>query len=261
MRRRRRRIVRGTGGVVGLLVLAELVPRLGIVSPADWPPSSTVVARMAGLLADGAFRTDVAATLGVWAAGLGLALLVAVPAGLLLGSVPVVNAAARLLVEFLRPIPAVALIPIALLLFASQAQMELALSAYAGAWPILLNTIYAVGEVDPVAVDTARSFGFGRLSVTRRVVLPSVAPFVVTGARVASAIALIVPIGTEMIAGGTTGIGVFILKASGSVPSGAPSVFAAAAIAGLISYLIDLGLRAAERRLFAWHFARLAVET
>lgn len=216
---------------------------------------------MAGLLVDGTFLTDVAVTLSAWAAGLGLALLVAVPAGLLLGSVPVVNAAARLLVEFLRPIPAVALIPIALLLFASQAQMELVLSAYAGAWPILLNTIYAVGEVDPVAVDTARSFGFGRLSVTWLVVLPSVAPFVSTGTRVASAIALVVPIGTEMVAGGTNGIGVFILKASAAVPSGAASVFAAAAIAGLISYLIDLGLRAGERQLFRWHFARLAVAT
>jgi len=252
------RFRRGLAGVAFLLLIGEVIGRAGLVDRSFLPPPSAVLARVVGLLGNSAFRTDVAVTLQAWAAGLLLALVCAVPVGLLLGSLPIVSSAARALVEFLRPIPSVALIPLALLVFADQGQMEFLLAAYGAFWPILINTMYSVGEVDPMALEVARSFGLGRFVILTRVVLPSVAPFVATGTRVASAIALIIPISTEMIAGGDHGIGIFVLTASG-VSGQADVVFAAVAIAGAIGYLIDLILRRAERRLFRWHFARLGV--
>jgi NitT/TauT family transport system permease protein len=169
----------------------------------------------------------------------------------------VVNSAVRVLVEFLRPIPAVALIPLVVLIVPDQGQIERTLAAYAALWPILINTVYAVGDVDPVARDMARTFGFGRWQILARIALPSVAPFVVTGIRVASSIALVVTISTELIAGGGAhGIGIYILQAS-AAPDNADRVFAAAGIAGLLGILIDLIMRFLERRLFQWHFERL----
>lgn len=247
---------RGLAGVLVFLAIGEVIGRAGLVDRSYLPPTSAVLLRLVGLLGDGEFLHDVAATLVAVGSGLAVALVIAAPAGLLLGSLPWVNSAVRVVVEFLRPIPGVALVPLAILLIADQAAMERALAAYAATWPILLNTIYAVGEVDPLARDTARAFGFGRPATALLVTLPSVAPFVATGLRVASGIALIVVVSTELIAGGGQyGVGVFILAASGDAGH-ADTVYAAVAAVGLLGYLIDVLLRAGERRLFRWHFAR-----
>ncbi|MFB9836639.1 ABC transporter permease [Actinoallomurus acaciae] len=251
------RIVRGVVGVLVFLLIGEVIGRIGLVDRSYLPPSSAVLARAARLIVNGGFLHDVGWTLTAWAVGLLIAAVIAVPVGLLLGSLPFVNSAVRMLIEFLRPIPAVALIPLVILMIAEQAQIEQTLAAYAAVWPILINTIYAVGDVDPVPREMARSFGMGRLVILTRVALPSVAPFVATGIRVASSIALIVTISTELISGGGEhGIGIFILNASANAGQ-ADVVFAAAGIAGLLGFLIDLAMRALERRLFRWHFERL----
>jgi NitT/TauT family transport system permease protein len=253
-----RRFLRGVAGVLALLLAGEVLGRVGLVDRGYLPPSSAVLARAAGLIADAGFQQDVVATLEAWAGGLLIAVLIAVPGGLLLGSLPVVNSAVRVLIEFLRPIPAVALIPLVLLIVADQRQMERDLAAYAALWPILINTIYAVGDVDPVTRDMARSFGLSPPVILVRIAFPSAAPFMATGIRVASAIALVVTVSTELIAGGGEhGIGIFVLNASADAGH-ADVVFAAAAIAGLLGYAIDLALRTLERRAFRWHFQRLA---
>jgi NitT/TauT family transport system permease protein len=239
------------------LLVGEVICRIGLVDRTYLPPPSIVLARMVRLLGDPSFLHDIAFTLEAWSGGLLAAILIAVPCGLVLGSLPIVNSAVRMLIEFLRPIPAVALIPLVILMIADQTRIEQILAAYAALWPILINTIYAVGDVDPVARDMARTFGLGRFAILARISLPSVAPFVATGIRVASSIALIVTISTELVAGGGEhGIGMFVLNASADADH-ADAVFAAAGIAGLLGYLIDLGLRFLERRLFRWHFERL----
>jgi NitT/TauT family transport system permease protein len=244
-------------GVLVFLLIGEVIGRIGLVDRSYLPPASTVLARAARLLTDGGFLHDIGFTLRAWALGLLIAIVIAVPAGLVLGSLPFVNSAVRVLIEFLRPIPAVALIPLVILMIADQAQIEQTLAAYAALWPILINTIYAVGEVDPVPREMARSFGLGRTVILTRIALPSVAPFVATGIRVASSIALIVTISTELIAGGGEhGIGIFILTSSADAGH-ADVTFAAAGIAGLLGYLIDVTMRAVERRLFRWHYERL----
>ena len=132
---------------------------------------------------------------------------VAVPAGLVLGSVPGVRAATRAMVEFLRPIPSVALIPLVALILGPGLRMNVTLIVYAAIWPVLFNTIYGLDDVDPVARETLRAFGFGRLGVIRRVNLPSASPFIATGIRLASSIAIILSIapGTSPAGSAATG--------------------------------------------------------
>lgn len=166
-------------GALGVLLafgVCEAVSRAGIVRRSYFPPASEVLARAVELAGDSVFLDGVGATLCAWALGLGLACAIAVPLGLLFGSVPVVDAAVRAIVEFLRPLPSVALIPLVSLLLGSGTETKVALVTYASVWPILFNTVYGLGETDPLAKDTLRAFGFGRLSVLLRVELPGTAP-------------------------------------------------------------------------------------
>ena len=245
---------RGVAGVAVLFLLSEALGRAGIVDRSYLPPASAVTARAFRLAGDAEFLLNVRATLTAWALGLALAVALAVPLGLLLGSVPAVNTATRAIVEFLRPIPSVALIPLAGLLLGSGLAMEVPLIVYASVWPILFNTMYGLDEADPVAKDTLRAFGFGRAQIMLRVSLPSAAPFIATGIRLAAAIALILAVGTEILSGFGEGLGIFIAQA-GNVPDGTRDVLAGTVWAGCLGLLIDTVLVRGERRAFRWHHA------
>ncbi|MBO3746759.1 ABC transporter permease [Streptosporangiaceae bacterium NEAU-GS5] len=248
------RVIRGAIGVAGLLAVAELAGRTGLLDPAVVPLTSTVVSDTVGLAVDSEFLTDVSFTLIVWAVGLGLASLLAVSAGMLLGSLPRAESAVRPVLEFLRPIPSVALIPLVTLVVASDAWMKITVVVYAAMWPVLINTMYGLREVDPLAKETLRSFGFGRLDVLRRVSLPSAAPFVGTGIRLAASVALIVAISAELLSGGAGGIGVYIIKAGSA--DRVDLMLAAAMWAGVLGLIVNSVLVRGQRRLFRWHEAR-----
>ncbi|WP_307845251.1 ABC transporter permease subunit [Planomonospora sp. ID67723] len=249
------RVLCGALGVAGLLAAAELAGRAGLVDPAVLPLASTILARTVELATDGEFLADVAATMQAWALGLLLTVAVTVPAGLALGSLPRVEAAVRPLIEFLRPIPSVALIPLAILLFPDRLDMKIAVIFYASCWPVLINTMYGLLEVDPVAKETLRSFGFGPLAVLWRVSLPSTAPFIATGVRLAAGVALILAISAELIGGGSSGIGTYVVEA-GSSFDGLEYILAATVWAGMLGIVTNSLFIGAERRLFRWHTAR-----
>ncbi|MBO2454499.1 ABC transporter permease [Actinomadura barringtoniae] len=247
----RRRVLRGALGAAGFLALAELASRTGLVDRSLLPPPSATLADAARLAADGEFLGDLKSTVTAWLLGLALAVVISIPVGLLLGSVPRLEAALRPLVEFLRPIPGVAIIPLAMLLFPDTLDMQMSVIVYASCWPMLINTLYGLREVDPVAKETLASFGFGPFSVLYRVSLPSTAPFILTGVRLSAAIALIVAVSAELIVGGATGIGTFITTAGASDRT--DQMLAATAWAGALGLLANALLAAAERRLFRWH--------
>ncbi|RBQ15161.1 ABC transporter permease [Spongiactinospora rosea] len=245
-------IVRGAIGALVPAAAAEALTRSGVLGLA---PFSEVAVRFFALAADGGFLLNAADTVTAWAAGLALATVAAVLTGVLLGSVPFLNTAAGVVVEFLRPIPSVALIPLAILVFGAETQMKIALICYAAAWPILLNTIYALRDVDPLAKEALRSFGFGRLAVLWRVSLPSAAPFVATGVRVSAAIGLVVVIGAELYGGGERGIGVVLIQARSG--GGADDVMLAVALwAGVFGLAVNALLQRLSRTAFRWHAVR-----
>jgi NitT/TauT family transport system permease protein len=249
---RTRRVARGATGLAILFLLAELVTRLEIVDPTYLPPASTVLVATGRVLIDPEFLGHVAATLAAWAIGLGLAVTIAVPIGVILGSSWRSYLASTAAIEFLRPIPSVALIPLAILLLGRGLDMKVLLVAYASVWPILFNTIYGVRGVDPLARDTGRAFGLGRAAVLWRIALPSASPFIATGVRVSASIALILAISAELIAGGTQGLGVWMLANS---QTGVPRelLYAGIVVAGLLGLGLNALLATGERRLFAWH--------
>jgi NitT/TauT family transport system permease protein len=246
-----RTVVRGVIGVAAFLVVGEIVGRVGIVARNYLPPTSDVVLALWRMLTEQGFGTHVLSTTGNWLLGLGTAVAIGVPLGLLLGSVPMLNEVSRLVVEFLRPIPSVALIPLAVLVFGSGTEMRVFIMTFAAVWPILFNTIYGLMEVDPLAKETARSYGSSRLGVVLRVSLPSATPFVLTGIRMAAAIALILEVTAELFGGGASGIGTVIGVAM--FGSGEKDVvLAGAMMTGVIGLAANLVLEYAGRRGLVW---------
>lgn len=241
-----------------LLVLWELVVRVGIVAETNIPPASAALSELLNQFGDGAFWSAVGSTLEGWAAGLGIAIALGVPLGLLIGSSRWAYRGLRVPIEFLRPIPSVALIPLAVLIYGQGLQSKVFLAAFASFWPLLIQTIYGVQDVDPVATDTARSFGLGRLERMWRVTVPSAVPYIATGIRISSAVALILAVTAELVIG-AAGLGreINVARSGGNLDV----MYALIVATGLLGWLLNLATSAGERRVLHWHPSQRGVLT
>ncbi|ASR38998.1 hypothetical protein BAY61_05710 [Prauserella marina] len=244
----------GALGFVLFFAAIEVLSRTSGLSEQTLPRATTILSRMVTLFADGDFLSAVGITVVGALLGLAIAIALAVPCGVLLGSSKWALTVTSPLIELLRPIPAVAVIPPALLLFGTGMTMKLFLVAYAAFWIVLYNTIYAVRDVDPVTKDSARSYGFSRNQVLFKVSLPSAAPAIYTGVRIACTAALLVAIGVELIGGGVAGVGEWLVEAQEAVTRKA-DVYAGAFFTGLIGLAFNLLLNIGERRAFSWSIA------
>jgi NitT/TauT family transport system permease protein len=252
------RLVRGVVGIVVFLVLVEAAGLLGIISRSTLPLVSSVLWRTVLLAGNGRFTADLGATLEAWAVGMAITVAVGVPLGVLLGSLPGVRVATQAVVEFLRPVPSVALILLVSLLLGPGLRLAATLIVYGAIWPVLYNTIAGIDDVDPVAMETHRAFGFSRLQAVWMVSLPSAAPFIGTGIRLASTVALILDIATGYITGAINGpgIGAFISQESTGTAN-LTVILAATVWAGILGLVLDLLLITVQRRLLRWHHSRL----
>lgn len=237
-------------GVALTLLLFESVARFGLVEQRFLPPVSAMLGSLVEQIVDGSIWLPVGQTLQGWALGLGLALAVALPLGILIGSVFLLFMATRSIVEFLRPVPSVALIPLAVLLFGAGIESKVFLAAFAATWPILLQTLYGVRDVDPVAMETARSFGVPAPQRLMRVTLPSALPYIATGVRVSSAVALILAVTAELVLG-VPGLGqqINIARQSGAVEL----MYGLIIATGLVGWGLNVLVTLLERRLLHWH--------
>lgn len=251
--RRRRPVpaaVLGLVGLLGLVLVGETLPRTGAVDRRFLPPFSEMLAALATQAQAPAFWSALTATLRGWAIGLAIALVAGVALGILIGSIPLLRAATSSTIEFLRPIPSVALIPLAVLLFGTDMRSTLLLVVYASFWQVLVQVLYGVQDVDPVARETARSYRFSSWGQVRTVVWPTALPYVMTGFRLAAAVALILEITGELIIG-SPGLGrqIAVAQSSGAVAT----MYALVLVTGVIGVVVNLAARAGERRVLRWH--------
>ncbi|MCZ7373636.1 ABC transporter permease [Micromonospora sp. WMMC250] len=245
-----RRAVLGAVGLTGFLVVWQLIPTLGLVNPLYLPYVTDVLVRLFEQLVDLAFWRRLGSTMTSWAIGLTVATLAAVVLGTVVGLVPFLRRATHTAVEFLRPIPSVALIPLAVLLFGIQMQAALVIIIYASFWQVFVQVIYGVADVDAVARDTARSFGLTRREQLSHLVLPTTLPYLMTGLRLAAAVALILAVTAEMVIG-NPGLGRMIeLSRSAGDAAG---LYALVVVTGLLGLTVNLVFRFVERRVLSWH--------
>jgi ABC-type nitrate/sulfonate/bicarbonate transport system permease component len=236
--------------VAGVLVLFDVLPRIGILPRDHFPPISETLGTLLEQLGEASFWEAVGNTLQGWALGLAIAAALAIPIGIVIGSSRMLYRAMRGLIEFLRPIPSVALIPLAILIYGTGLQSKVFLAAFAAFWQLLVATLYGVQDVDPVATDTARSFRFSRAQRLLRVTLPSAVPYIATGLRIASAVSLILTVTAELVIG-SAGLGRSInLARSGGNEE---LMYALILTTGVLGVLLNWIFMRAERRVLRWH--------
>lgn len=245
------RLRRGITGVLILAAILEIVPRLGLVDQAFLPPISVVVVKLTQMFGQADFWLATLNTLMTWFLGLGIATLIAIPVGILLGLSEFTYRVSRAAIDLIRPIPPIALIPLLILVLGQTLEMKLVLVVFAVVWPILFNTISGVRDVDPQLVEMARTFQHSPMKTIRRIVVPSAAPFMATGVRIASSIALIVVVTVELIAGGSDGLGAYIAEAR-AIGTDVPKIFAGTLMTGVLGLAINSVIGAVERNVFGW---------
>jgi ABC-type nitrate/sulfonate/bicarbonate transport system permease component len=236
--------------VATVLVLFDVLPRIGVLPRDHFPPISETLGTLVEQLGEASFWEAVGNTLQGWALGLAIAAALAIPIGIVIGSSALLYRAVRGVIEFLRPIPSVALIPLAILIYGTGLESKVFLAAFASFWQLLVATLYGVQDVDPVATDTARSFGFSRVQRLFRVTLPSAVPYIATGLRIASAVSLILTVTAELVIG-SAGLGrsINVARSGGNEEL----MYALIITTGILGVLLNTIFVRAERRVLRWH--------
>lgn len=250
----------GTGWLVfGLLLAAwEVGSRANPKLQLYIPPVSQILFALSQLVVSGQVSTHLAATLRRFVEGYLLAGAIAVTLGIVLGYFRFAHSLLEMLIEFLRPMPSVAIIPVAILLLGIGDSMIVAVTVYASTWPILVNTIEGVRHIERTLIDTGRTFGLARRRILWQIILPAASPYVVTGLRVSLSIALILVTTAEMIAG-SKGMGFFILDEERSFRSS--NMYAGIILVAVLGYALNRLFIALEARAMKWRRAMTARET
>jgi len=236
--------------IAAALVFWELISRTGVISEKDLPSMSTTFNEFWSLVQTGDFWVAFFQTVRGWALGLGVAAALAIPIGILLGSSDFAASAFRVPIEFLRPIPSAALIPLLFLTLGTTLKSEIFLAAFGAFWPLLVQTMYGVRDVDPLALDTGRSFRVRRFDRLWRIKLPSAVPYIATGVRISSGVALILAFTAELFMG-NPGLGQKVNYAQSFGLNN--QLYAYALATGFLGVAIHLLSTGVERRLLRWH--------
>ena len=244
----------GLGFVLVLMAAWELTARAELINPLIVPRLSRILGVFWDLVASGQIPLQIMVSMKRAAAGYLLAAAVFIPLGVLMGLSRRIYRALEVIVEMLRPVPPPVMIPFALLIFGLEDPMKIFVIFFSCAWPILLNTIDGVRNLDWVLLGTARTFRLSRARTIYRVILPAAAPQIMTGLRVSLPIMLILVVISEMI-GSTDGIGYFILDAQRRFR--VTQMYAGMFALALLGYVLNQLFNLLHRRLLGWHWGMM----
>lgn len=194
-----------------LFVLWEIIPRLGLVEVAFFPPLSTVLIGWWELVTSGQLSQHIISSLIRSIIGFTIATIVAIPLGLLIGWFKRFSDLANPVLEAFRNTAALAILPVFILLLGIGEASKIAVVIYACAFPILLSTISAVRNVDPLFIKSAKSMALSPIKLFRKVILPAAVPTIFVGIRLAASSSILVLVAAEMI-GAKAGLGYLIIS-------------------------------------------------
>lgn len=239
----------------GFLLLAALallwqVSATSWVHSTNWPPLTQVTKALAEGLRSGELAQVFGSSLARMAAGFAIGSAAGVAVGLAMARSRWVNAAFGPLVELLRPIPIPALVPPLMLLLGLDDAMKITIVAFSVFFPVLVNTATGVRSVEPVVLDLARTFQAGAPRTLWSVVLPSALPYIMAGLRTSLALALIVTVVAEMIAG-SAGLGFHLVTMQYAMRAG--DMYAAIVLLAAVGYGLNRAMLALERRVLHWY--------
>ncbi|KRE07916.1 ABC transporter permease [Bacillus sp. Root239] len=232
-----------------LLIIWEISPRLGIVDRTFLPPFSEVIQAWWQLVLSGELLSHFKSSLARSLTGFALAILFAIPLGLLVGWYRPLAEILTPLLEVFRNTAALALLPVFILILGIGETSKISIIVYACSWPILLNTISGVKNVDPLLIKSAKSMGLSSFRLFQKVILPASIPTIFTGIRLAGASSILVLIAAEMV-GAKAGLGYLINYAQYNFQ--VPNMYAGIITISALGLLFNWILIKLERYFTSW---------
>lgn len=240
------------GTVAGVLLFWEAITVGGVVSPVQFPTMTDTMAALGQELALGRVWPAVGATLAGWFIGMVVTIVLGLVIGTALAFNEFAQRSAAPVIEIFKAIPAIAILPLVILVAGSTLPMKVFLVCFAAFWPFLIQVIYGVRSMDPIVLDTARALGIRGARRFLAISIPSSSPYLVTGMRIASAQALILCIVAEIV-GGAAGIGRNILLAQNTGVDAYPTMYAYILVAGILGVALTGAFFLLEKRVMHWH--------
>lgn len=246
---RGRAVLESVGMLAALLALWWIASHARWLSPVFVPTPEGMLASLRDGLVGGELAAQTGATVVRMLLGWGLACLVGVALGALIGISAAARAWLQPTLEFVRPLPASAVLPLAISIFGLSPSMVLSVVAFGAMWPVLLATVHGFASVHERLREVSEALQLSRSAFVFKVGLPNALPDILAGARLAMTVALIVAVVGEMLAS-QSGLGQAILLAARAFR--ASELFAGIALLGAIGFLSNALLAVAERRLLRW---------
>jgi ABC-type nitrate/sulfonate/bicarbonate transport system permease component len=233
-----------------LIVLWELLPRYGFIYARYFPPFSEVAKALFEGFRSGEILKNAVISISRAFRGYLLAIVIGVGLGTLAGTIQWLSDLLEVTVELLRPMPSVALVPIAILLFGTSDSYNISIITFGCTWPIFVNTYEGTKSVDTQWIDTARVYGITRFDLLRKVVVPAALPYIVSGLRISLASSIIIVTVTEMLAS-FKGLGCFIMETYNAYRI--PLMYSGIITIGIVGYGLNRLFLIIEGRVMAWH--------
>ena len=243
------KLLKQTAVIILLLVFWEVAPRVGLVDFTFFPPFSKVVEGWWGLVISGDLYAHFQASILRSLIGFGLAILVGIPLGLIIGWYPLANELLNPVLELFRNTAALAILPVFILLLGIGETSKISIVLFACVFPILLNTINAVRNVDPLFIKSAKSMGLSSAKLFYKVILPASIPTIFTGIRMAGSASILVLIAAEMV-GAKEGLGYLISYTQMNFQI--PQMYAGIITISVLGLILNYILVSIERKFSRW---------
>ncbi|RLL45499.1 ABC transporter permease [Oceanobacillus piezotolerans] len=230
-------------------VIWEVAPRIGLVDAIFLPPLSEVLVAWFELIRSGDLFTHFSASITRSFLGFILAIAIAIPLGLMIGWYPIVHELFSPILELFRNTAALALLPVFILILGIGETSKVAIILFACLWPLLLNTINAVRNVDPLLIKCAKSMNLTSFQLFYKVIIPASVPTIFTGIRLAGTSSILVLIAAEMV-GAKEGLGFFISYTQFNFQIA--EMYAGIITISLLGLLLNQLLVSLEKRFSRW---------
>lgn len=237
-------------GPIALLLLWWVAAAANLVSPTLFPGPAESLAAVAAGFSDGSLVSDLTATVVRMISAVGLAIVIGVPCGILLGTNRTIYSCFEFLIDFFRSTPVTALFPMFLLFFGIGEAAKISVGAFAAGLLILFNVAYGVMAARPTRKMAAKVMGAGRFRTLTTVTLYEALPQTFIGLRTGSSLALVCIIVAEMFIGADEGIGHRIIDAQQTYQLG--DMYGSILVAGVLGYLMNAIFLWIDTKLVHW---------
>lgn len=245
-----RQLPKNTIAIIVFLLIWEMAPIIGLINPIIIPPPSKIAVKFTELIVSGELLRNTLISLERVFIGFGLAIMIALPLGFLLGGwFRTFEEVIDPLLQVLGQVNPFTLFPVFMALLGIGEISKIAIIYWVVQWPILFNTVSGIRNVDPLYVKMARSIELNKVSMFLRILIPAALPSILTGIRMGAVFSLFMLIGAEMI-GAQSGLGFMIIQAQATFQM--TKLYAGIVTVAIIGIIINYIMVFLEKKATRW---------